>query len=294
MDKSLRPATDIATPLPRALITFGALGVVAAAAFAIWFLAFRDTWEADASFRIELLSNETIALVEANKPVAAIETFDDLETILNGRALKDEALREIHLRAKSLVEPLRAELDRKSREAENKRRESETLAKLRSAEADGASLEKAGDLEKAKLAYEVALDELEAGRTPSRDFDVLASRLSVALKRTSDAIKIRDSNREMARQAAANSARLASIRAVVRGGAWVTRKAGSSDPLRGLDIYLLKRTAKTTDLVPFYEALVNERKQTLDRRTRNLEQARRDYSRYPDIYRELELVSIFE
>ena len=57
---------------------------------------------------------------------------------------------------------------------------------------------------------------------------------------------------------------MASVKAQVTGGAWLTKKAGNSEPLRGLNIYFIRSQATTVQKLAMLTAQIRETKATID------------------------------
>lgn len=254
--------------LPPVIIVVALIATLSAAGVLTWFFGFRDTWEADNAFRIRQLAEATIAFKSANQEQEAFKNAVELDTLVGQRRLNDPQLRD-------LVERSRTELRPLLEAAATKRRRDQIDAIARSVNEalDGATLAlEKGDLNVARDGLRKAESLIGEGKPSPGEADDALRRTAAFRTRLAEREAAVRAEAERAREAKARAAELAKLRVTVSGGAWVTRKPGNSDPLRGLEIYFMPSMIPAASAVRYFEAVASSYRVSLEVDENSLEE----------------------
>lgn len=248
-----------------AVIVFGVL---------IWF-AMRDTWERDHAAEVR----DSAALVQrlsADRKIDdAHRCLDELNSLVGDRELKDPALRDGVLSA---------------RQALTKAKEEETSRKERGGRlAASAAAVKAADAVVLPEAAPSALTALKGVREnlkgyPRNDTEVVSSiaAIDAQVVRLGALVDAKRRDDERAATAAEERSRMASTKGRVRGGAWVIKKAGNSEPLRGLRVRLVRTSATNADLLTANNVQLASAKSSLEFHKDHIKTLEGNLATYPN------------
>jgi hypothetical protein len=134
------------------------------------------------------------------------------------------------------------------------RQEADKLVKLQTLESQAQSLIKNGDLKNGIDKYQEALDFIPKNQTNNRKFTEAVGRISQAKIEATALLEQIHRKIEEEQKLEEQKQRLANMRATVNGGAWLTRKAGNSEPIRGLNIEAIKSQGKNDHLLAILQA----------------------------------------
>jgi hypothetical protein len=262
--------------------TIIALASICAAGFLVWYFGFRDTWEEDHGYQIKLLSEDVSSLAASGNTAEAVSKHDELQNILGDRKLVNSQLSSLVAAANSAVAEARAQADARNQAVEAKRRETDSRAAINQLRREAGASAAKGEFSLAIRAYDRAIALFATLPATSPEID--STRSTILEERAQAAAMLEERNRqtEAARVDAEERAKLASIHATIRGGAWVTKKSGTSEPLRGLDIFFLKTHAQAKDILPLAQAQLEGEKSRLTEANEFLEKVKADQRQYGD------------
>ncbi|MGA2092077.1 MAG: hypothetical protein ABSH16_01535 [Sedimentisphaerales bacterium] len=211
--------------------------------FLMWLFVFRDKWENSNSPKIRQTSNLVISLIQSDKLEQGIAKYEELQTFVKNRSIRSLELRNEISNARKSFEEAKRRLD-----------EADKLAKLQTLESQAQSLIKNGDLKNGIDKYQEALDFTPKNQTNNPKFTEAIGRISLAKREATELLEQVNRKREEEQKLEEQRQRLANMRATVNGGAWLTRKSGNSEPLRGLNIEAIKSQGKNDHLLTILQA----------------------------------------
>jgi len=223
--------------------------------FCIWFFVFRDKWENSNGPKIHQTSCLVISLIQSDKLEQGIAKYEELQSFIKNRNIRSLELRKEISNAQKSFE-----------EAKRRLEEADKLAKLQTLESQAQSLIKNGDLKNGIDKYQEALDFIPKNQTNNPKFTEAMGRISLAKREATELLEQVNRKREEEQKLEEQKQRLANMRATVNGGAWLTRKAGNSEPVRGLNIEVLKSQGKNDHLLAILQAYLKFHKLALELR----------------------------
>lgn len=248
--------------------------------FVIWFVAKQDTWEAEHQYQIMHLCQEIYPLLHSSDPNAGVQKYNDLLQLIGNRNLMDTDMSEAVSDIRKIAEPIKRELLEKQRFAEKQQKEEETLSKIKILESQAKAFVDSGDLEQGIEKYQQALDLIKDTQIDNADLAYLIGRISQAKTFASENLSNKKQIEETERKRIEEDKKLARIKANVKGGAWITKKAGNSETVRGLKIFAVKSVAKNEHLIAMLHA-------TLEGDRERLRQAEDELARFEQLSKDL-------
>lgn len=275
------------------LVAVGSVLAIVAIGFSGWYLLIRDTWEQDHAIQLHRLSLDVVMLADAGKESEALAKSDELKSMLGNRAIADSELAAVVSQAVERSVLIASTLEA-LQVADNERRIVETIRQtLNALENKGGQREQLGNWESALVAYREALDAIKQRGPTDRAFAEDSRRITQSIERVEAALATQKQREQESAARVAEAAKLASMRATISGGAWVTRKAGSSDVLRGIEVFAAARWVDAAHTVEFHEAAIAAGSAKLDEWKAKL--AEQEASSYePLIWRTKELIALIE
>ena len=222
-------------------IIIGGIGILAAivVGFSVWFFAIRDTWESDHRDDVLRLSEETVTLSQANNP-DGVKKYDELLRLVGKRTFTDAKLTKAVVDARDAAEPAKKKILEEQRLAEQRQKEAEVISKLGSLESQAKAFVDAGDFARGIEKYQQALDLIKDSQSSNAELAASVGRISQAKALAVTKLDAKRQEEETERKRIEEEKRMASVIGNVKGGAWITRKSGSSELARGLEVYLLR------------------------------------------------------
>lgn len=257
------PACERLTPVPMqstlgwAKIPMGAriagVAIIAAIAIALtMWLALRDTWERDHATEIVRMSEATVSLIRNGKNEEGVHMHDSMLALVRDRTPQAPSLRQAMIDAKEAAESAKRQLQ-----------EAENLSKLLGLEKQAKAFIANSDLEGGIEACQQALDLIRSCQTDNPEFANAIRRISRAKTHAAAALEQKRRREEEQRKREEEEREMASIRAKVHGGAWVTKKAGNSETLRGLRIYAVTSSGRNEQFIALLQAVLAGSKKRL-------------------------------
>lgn len=90
-------------------------------------------------------------------------------------------------------------------------------------------------------------------------------------KKLSDKRRVSEQEKKAEAERAIAEKQLASLSVPVQGGAWLTKRSGSSEPIRGLRLYFIPRMATSSQELAVLQAIAIEIKNGIDRNKKSIE-----------------------
>jgi tetratricopeptide (TPR) repeat protein len=221
--------------------------------FLMWLFVFRDKWENDNRLKIQQTSDLVISLIQSGKLEQGIAKYEELQTFVKNRRIKNPELRKVLSNAQKAFGEAKFRLE-----------EADKLVKLQTLEYRAKSFIENGDLQNGIAKYQEALDFIKKNQTNNPKFTETMGRISVAKREATELIEKVNRKIEEEQKLEEEKKRLANMRATVSGGAWLTRKSGSSEPVRGLRIVVLKSQGKNYHLLAILQAYLEFEKLSLE------------------------------
>jgi len=221
--------------------------------FCIWFFVLRDKWEKSNGPKILQTSHLVISLIQSDKYEQGIAKYEELQSFIKNRNFRSVELRNEISNARKSFEEAKRRLD-----------EADKFAKLKTLESQAQSLIKNGDLENGIVKYQEALDFTTNNQTSNAKFTEAIGRITLAKQKATELLEQVNRKREVEQKLEEEKKRLSNMRTIVTGGAWLTKKAGNSEPLRGLNIEVLKPQGRNEHLLAILQAYLKFHRLTLE------------------------------
>ena len=217
------------TPETKFLIGVCGTFAVAVLGFLVWFLVIRDTWESEHASEVLRLSSNVVKLIRAKDQVGAAKEYDALLRLVGTRRIANPDLAKSLSQAANVAEPVRRRIGAE-----------QAVAQARAIESEAHALVESGEPQRATEKFQQALDLIAHTGVDSPESAALATRISEAKALAVAKLGEMRQEEEVERKRIEEDKRLATIKARIKGGAWLTNKAGASEPLRGLTISILR------------------------------------------------------
>jgi hypothetical protein len=260
-----REAEDGGPPSPRTekkILIFGiGIPILAGICILFAFLWFRDTWEVDHIAQITSLSEQAAELNAHGDLAGASNKLHEILAMVGDRNIQDPSLG-------SIVADTRAEAKEVDR--------SLVLQQLPKRLKDAADLLSLGKFEQARAGFQSVLDAVQSQGTSATPEGLRAAERAkeglaevqagqaAASAQQAAAHKLELQQIALADQQREEAARNAKIEGTVSGGAWIIKKTGSSDLLRGMKVYLLKPECSGTTVRQAYEVIADSAKSSAE------------------------------
>jgi hypothetical protein len=243
--------------IPTSAYIIGTVVILAVASLVLW-LALRDSWERDNADKMRTIGQDVVALAKNGKQEEAAAKYDELKRLAGDRPIQNPEVRRVVTDAKALAESAKRRLEAERLLAEKKQH----LAGLYSLESEANAFVENGEFEKGIRKYQEALDFIKNSPTADPEFPAMIARISQAKKTAAADMEQAKRQQEEERKREEEEKLAASVRATVKGRAWLTKQAGNTEPLRGLNILVLKSRGKNEQFVAVLrEKLVQETEQ---------------------------------
>lgn len=221
----------------------------------LWFI-FRDTWERDHRLEILQLCHQVIELISEGQNKEGLAKYSLMIELIGNRQLKTDKLRQVFSDAQQAAESAEKYLNEQRRMEELKRKETESLAMLKSLESQAQAFVKSGDFEKGINKYKQAIELIQKNKFSNQEFTDAIGRISqskmIAVAELEKKLKADKERRKREEE----ERTMANIRTKIYGGAWVVKEAGNSETLRGLNIYVLKAHATNEQYIACLQAVL--------------------------------------
>jgi tetratricopeptide (TPR) repeat protein len=255
-------------------------GLILSIGFWIWLIANRDTWEIEHRYQVLHLCEEIYPLIQSNDPNAGVQKYNELLQLIGNRKLQDNDMNKVVSDIREVAEPVQKNLLKEQRRQKELQKEAETLSKLKELESEAKSFVNEGDFEQGIEKYQEALDLVKNTKSDNTDLISLIGRISQAKTLASEKLSHKKQIEEVERKRIEEDKKLARVKASVKGGAWITKKAGNSETIRGLKIFAIKSVAKNEHMIAMLQA-------TLEGDRERLEKAKDEVAKYNQLEKEL-------
>jgi len=235
------------TPVGHAFGGKVAIGATAAVllallGLAIWAFVLRDTWESDHRSDLVRLSGDTVDRIQAKNMKDGVKKYDELLQVIGDRKLTDRGVLKAVAEARDVAEP-----------AKRKVKEAEALSALPVLESQASAFVESGNFERGIEKYQRALDLIKSTQAESAALAAWVGRISQAKTLASAGLHQKRKDEEADRKRIEEEKGMSRIKANIKGGAWLNKKAGNSEPLRGLEIYVLHSPGKNEQFLAMLE-----------------------------------------
>jgi len=224
--------------------------------YLVWLFAFRDKWENDNSPKIRQTSELVISLIQSGKLEEGIAKYEELQPFVKNRRIKNVELDKVLSNAQKAFGEAKCRLEEEDKLLKLQAEEADKLLKLQILESKAQSFIKNGDLQNGIAKYQEALDFTQKNQTNTPKFTEAMGRISLAKREATELLEQVNRKREEEQKLEEQKQRLANMRATVNGGAWLTKKAGNSEPIRGLNIEVLNPQGKNEQLLAILQAYI--------------------------------------
>lgn len=233
-------------------------------AFAVWYTALRDTWESDNAYRITELCHSIEQAAADRDEALVVSQHDTLTQLIGTRQLRNASLSAAVTKANQQATPIRDAIVHRKKAEEEAADAAQFRNQLNNYAALATSLESEGKLEQAKSQLDAAIDLLSQRTDRTTRFGDIGDAL--ASQRANVAAKIADlrEQEQQERLRQEKAVKLASIKGSIEGGAWVTKKGGSSDILRGLKVCAIQSRCSSATSMIVINALAKQNMESND------------------------------
>lgn len=264
------------------LLLWGGLGVavVAAAGFLLWFLVIHDARDADRLAGLGRRADTTLSLARDATAQGALDKHEAVPRV-EGRQLSGSDVRGAVANIPLATRPTGQQEEAARQQAERQRQQAEAVASIADLESQAKALVDGGEFEQGVEKYQQALDLSKHVASPSAELATVIVRITQAKESASMKLDEQRRMEDASRKRAEEEKRLASIRASIKGTAWLTTKAGDRDPLRGLQILVLRDIGTRAQLLAMARVRAEGEKDRLARAKLKLAAAERQLEQAP-------------
>ena len=233
--------------IPKKVYLAGIAGMVVLLVVLTAWLMLRDTWEKDHRTEVLRLSEDSISLIQAKRIADGVVKYDKLVQLVGKRKLSDSELIKAMADARDVADPFW-----------QKQQEAEAITNLLGIESQAKAFVGAADFERGIEKYQQALDLIKNTKSDNPEYAAAVGRISQAKTFVSARLDQKRRDDEAERKRIEEEKKMASIKAHIKGGAWLTKEAGSSDTLRGLKIYFLRSPGTNLQLLAMLQAVIDD------------------------------------
>jgi len=243
---------------PKGAFLAGMVSVLVLLVVLTAWLVLRDTWERDHRTDILRLSEESISLIQAKRIADGVAKYDELLQLVGKHKLANPDIKKAMNDVSEVAEPLWHKFNEDRRLDAQRQKEAEVITKLLRLESQAESFVNATDFEQGIEKYQQALDLIKNIKSDNAEYVAALGRISQAKNFAIAKLNQKRRDDESANKRIEEEKRIASIKAHIKGGAWLTKESGRSETLRGLKISVLRSPGTNQQLLDMLYAVIDD------------------------------------
>lgn len=220
--------------------------IIIVSVFLIWFFALHGKWERRKSSLIKAKSELIISLVQKGELEESIANYVELYAIIKNQKIENPELKELLSKAQKSYE-----------DAKNQIEITKILAKLNIIVSQAETSVKKGDMKNGVEKYQQALDLISKNQINSPELVKAQERISQANRDLIQLLEQVKNKKEEELKLEEQNRLLANVSATISGGAWLTKKAGNSELVRGLSIKAIRAKTQNINIYKMAQAAIN-------------------------------------